>query len=122
MMVRLINTRPTLVGLPDVPGFESRRMLPGGNDLEAAHLNALLEHRGFKKHIDLGWFELGRDEDVGKPEGPTPPANVSDRSLEAAQLLVRMEHDPHVLTAWAAADRRQPVKDAVAQRLKALGV
>jgi hypothetical protein len=137
MEIRVINTRATFLTTPKVgkPGgkgyFPARRLGPGGNNLDAAHVAALdqLDPKVGAGKVWADWKKLQfvrvlspqeSAKAVAKPEGPEAPLDLTERKLEAALAIISVETDPGILQSWFARDRRKEVRETIKVRLAQL--
>lgn len=125
--IRVTNNRATFLTLPTVLDQEIR-LVPGGNNVPEevlAALDQLPEKGGARKVWEnwkrLGWVTVATREvsakETKKPVGPTPPATLVDRTLEAAEALVATQDDPNVLKAWLATEEREEIQELIKARL-----
>lgn len=121
-MARIWNSTAKVLSLPPVRdlGLDVRDLLPGGNTVPVAHLEALANNGGVREWFACGWLE-GRDGGELEPEGPPPPYNLSAYREDGAKALIEAETDRRALARWAQNDLRAGVAAAAKARLEALG-
>lgn len=120
--VRVTNTTSRMLCLPQVDKHMPKQLVPGGNNVEEDHLEALAE-RGSAAVED--WFERGwlKVESSGEddPEGVPPPEDLLDYSEAGAMKLVELETDPAVVEIWRDNEVDRPkVVQAMNERLSQL--
>lgn len=132
MLVRLVNHRASFLTLPTcvVDGVEYKRtLLPGGNNVPLAYVEALAElprDRGPGAFLAMcekaGWITMDDDpEAVNLPEGPEPPRDLSGYRSEGAIVLAKVETHAPTVRKWLAHETRADVKAALQAQLLTLG-
>ncbi len=144
--VRVINTQPTFLTTPAVfkpkapdadknslPAvrFPAVRLQPGGNNMEAEHVDALdkLDPKSGPGKVWRHWRTSNTvrvvkgkaaQELVRKPEGPEAPKTLADYRPDQAEAIVGVETSIENLQRWLDAERRNAVKTAIRARLTVL--
>lgn len=119
-LVRVQNMKPKGIDLPAVDGFERKTLLPGGNNVAIAHLQALANNPGVRWYFDHKWLVL-QETGEGEPEGPARPQSLAGfEKAEGAIAVVEVETDVEALTRWHANETRSVVQEAIGKRLAAL--
>ena len=136
--VGVLSRRPTILHLPPratagkTPEGDMRvdvgapiPLAPGSPEHPVVTFVAAEEWERAKKHpivkqwLTIGWVKEKAPDAEAPTEAP-PPDDLLHLSGPAATALVETERSASVLGKWLVAEGRQPVKDAIAKRLKAL--
>src|SRR5262245_9714830 len=122
-LVRITNTRPTILYLPDqlvktgakgpdgtlvdarFVGFDTgKAMGPGGNNVNRAEWEAAKRHQIVRGWLEMGWLIEGGD--VSKPEGVEPPKSLSVYGVAASIALIETESVYSTLRQWLETEQR----------------
>lgn len=126
-MIRLINRTARLIHLPSAGGVDGVKLAPGGNNVPRAYVETLIERDDRPAQIFQAMLEAReivqdeRPHATKLPEGPEPPKNLGGYKPAAALALIDTMGRVDVLAAWAKAEKRKPIKAALATKIAALG-
>lgn len=133
-LVRLNNTRPTILHLPDMLSITDsaggdmprvngigtgRSLVPGGNNIDATTWTAVKKNRTVLQWLKLRWITEGGD--TTEPEGPPDPETLLEYNVTTAVALAEGEPKLPVLERWLKADERPDVTMAIKRKIEALG-
>lgn len=144
-LVRVVNTQPRLLHLPDAVRTSSgpegpriagvgtgKSLQPGGNNVPRAAWEAAKGqpygealrrtrdgHKEVRTWIRLGW--LKEEGDVSQPEGPQAPTSLLSYSPPVAIAMAEGEDDSDVLMRWLKVERRPEVQEALKRQIESRG-
>ena len=136
-MIRVNNTRPTILHLPDkisIPADAKpdnaaayieqvgtgRSLSPGGHNLTTEEWAGYKRHHVVREWLRLKW--LVESDETSKPEGVETPESLTSYKTAAAVALVDMEENAETLRRWMDADTRLDVKNAIRAKLDGVKV
>jgi hypothetical protein len=119
-------------------GIPRLYLVPGGNNVSAAVVQALTTGKGpkgadvkrgltkdWRRKLDRGAIKVHSAAESAvltkKAPGPDHPANLAEYGAEAAVSIVKVTSDADVLDLWRAAEPRKTVQRAIETRLVELG-
>lgn len=125
-LIRINNTRPAILHLPDeivlntdkdgprIAGLGTgKSLIPGGNNVDKDYWGRVKVK--VKPWLELGWITEGGD--VAKPEGPEAPKTLSEFNQPKAISLIEIENDRDVLKRWRNSEHRAEVKAVLDAKL-----
>lgn len=132
-LVRVNNTRPTLLHLPDsivvstdkdrgprIAGMGTgKTLLPGGNNVDTAEWERAKGNKAVKQWLAIGWLTVGGDTE--EPEGPLAPLNLRSFGNASAITMIDGEDSIEILSRWLQDEDRGDVVSALKRRIESLG-
>lgn len=132
-LVRVNNTRPTILHLPDKVQVSSnsetgpriaglgtgKSLLPGGNNVEREEWERSKKNRAVAQWLKIGWLVEGGNTE--EPEGPLAPLSLAQVGPTTAVAMAEGEDDRDVLMRWLKDEERPEVKEALKRKIEALG-
>lgn len=131
MEIRITNTQPRVLHLPDALTFDEdkggprfnglgsgKSLPPGGHNISVAVWEKAKSNRAVASWIELGWLKEGGDTDA--PEGVPAPVSLAGYNAAAAITFVETEDSPTVLALWLKAEQRAEVSASISRRIAAL--
>ncbi len=125
-LVRVNNAKSKTIDLPKVDGYQSKTLLPGGNNVPVGHLSALRGTGKEWRHKQTGWYFTTPgwlsivSTGEGEAEGPEAPHSLDAYTVEGAIQFATDELDAAVLRRWASNELREEVSSVLYARLGAI--
>lgn len=132
--VAILNTRPTLLHLPplmsvtEIAGDKRPELgtptslMPGKPTAPVMTLvpadvwERSAKHPAVKQWLAAGWIRE-KPADVQAPTEAPPPLSLADVKEQTALAMVESENNPDTLNMWGRAEKRAPVREAIAKKL-----